>query len=644
MVVETKKKHSETMSSPQKSTPRGQLASLTLGAVGVVYGDIGTSPLYAFRESLAATIEQRGSVDAESIVGITSLVIWALMLIVTLKYVILILRADNHGEGGILSLMTLATNGVKDTNFARLTPSILMLGMAGAALFYGDAVITPAISVLSAVEGLELVTTHLTPFVLPIAVTIIIALFVVQVRGTEKIARFFGPIMALWFIILAIGGLIHVQDSPAIWAAFNPYHAIHFLTSHGHSSFIILGAIFLTATGAEALYADLGHFGKKPIRLAWFILVMPTLMLNYLGQGALVMANPTAASDPFFLLYPGWALLPMVILATLATVIASQAVISGAFSMTRQAIQLNLLPRFHIRYTSSSHSGQIYMPKVNWLLLAGVLLLIGLFRSSENLASAYGIAVTGTMIITALLLYIVMRKCWRWNMALCLAIILPLLCIDTVFFSANLTKVLHGGYLPLLFSTVLIIMMNTWWRGSEELHRQTHLHHYTMGVLLKNIRQYQPKRVMGTAIYLTSDSEYAPSALIQNLKHNQILHDHNILLTLCFNHEPYVPDEERIRIEPIDTDFQRIFLHFGYMESPNLTRSLTLLRARDIKLDMMNTTFFISRRNIVPSAKFGMPLWRDRIFIAMYEGASDAADYFHIPTSRVVELGVQMTV
>ena len=450
--------------------------------------------------------------------------------------------------------------------------------------------------------------------------------------------------MMLWFMAMALGGLTHIQDSPEIWSAFNPTHAIYFLTSHGHSSFIILGAVFLTATGAEALYADLGHFGKRPIRFAWFFLIMPTLMLNYLGQGALILKTPEAASNPFFLLYPDWALLPMVILATIATVIASQAVISGAFSMTRQAIQLNLLPRFHIRYTSHTHSGQIYIPKINWLLLIGVLLLIALFRNSANLASAYGIAVTGTMIITALLLFVVMHHNWRWNVLICLAIVLPLLAIDLIFFGANLTKVFHGGYLPLILSGVLILMMCTWRRGAAELHEQTHTHHQTMDSLIKNIAQNQPKRVMGTAIYLSSNAQYAPSALIQNLKHNQVLHDQNILLSLRFEQQPFVPEEKRINIEPIDKNFTRVFLHFGYMETPNLSRSLSLLRSQDIKLDLMNTTFFISRRNIIPSAKFGMPLWRDRIFIAMYEGASDAASYFHIPSSRVVELGVQMTV
>lgn len=632
------------MTSPNTHSPR-QLTGLTVGAIGVVYGDIGTSPLYAFRESAAAAIEQNGGVvNPESIIGITSLVIWALMLIVTLKYVVLVLRADNHGEGGILSLMTLALSGAKKSRYPQLIPTLMFLGMAGAALFYGDAIITPAISVLSAVEGLELVTTHLSHLVIPIAVGIIIALFMMQRRGTEHIARYFGPIMTLWFIMLALGGLLHVADSPTIWHAFNPLHATRFLIHHGYTSLVILGAVFLTATGAEALYADLGHFGKRPIRLAWFVLVMPTLMLNYLGQGALIMSHPETASNPFFLLYPDWALLPVVILATIATVIASQAVISGAYSMTRQAVQLNLLPRFYVRYTSQTHAGQIYLPKVNWMLLVGVMLLIALFRNSSNLAAAYGIAVTGTMVITATLLYVVMRHNWKWNRLSALAVILPLLAIDLVFFGANLTKILSGGYLPLMLSAVLVLLMNTWWHGSNELQEQTHDPHHTLDALTHDLHQYAPRRVTGTAIYLTSDANYAPSALVQNLKHNQVLHDHNILLTLVFEQCPYVQDEERIYTEVLNKDFTRIVLHFGYMEPPNLTRALTLLRHKGIKLEMMNTTFYISRRKIVPSANFGMPVWRDRIFIAMYESASDAAVYFHIPSSRVVELGVQMTV
>lgn len=632
------------MASDHTPASLSRLAGLTLGAVGVVYGDIGTSPLYAFRESVAATLEQTGSIDADSLIGITSLVIWSLILVVTLKYVVTLLRADNHGEGGILSLMTLALQGIQATPLARFTPAILMMGMTGASMFYGDAIITPAISVLSAMEGLELVTHAFTPFILPLAVVVILALFLMQARGTEKIARFFGPVMLLWFLAIAAGGLIHIQDSPAIWGAFNPVHALNFMTSHGYASVIILGAVVLTVTGAEALYADLGHFGKRPIRAAWFLLVMPALMLNYLGQGALIMARPEAAENPFFLLYPDWALLPMVILATCATVIASQAVITGAFSVTRQAVSLNLLPRFHIRYTSATQSGQIYMPKVNWLLLTGVLLLIALFRTSANLASAYGIAVTGTMVMAALLLFIVMRHHWRWHTATALIVILPLLAIDLAFFGANCTKLLHGGYMPLVLSVILIIMMSTWRRGSSELQRQTHRHHYTLDVLREELSRRQPRRITGTAVFMTSDHSYAPSALLQNLKHNQVLHDQNILLTLCFETTPAVPDENRIRIEPVDRDFTRIFLHYGYMETPNITRSLALLRSRNIRLDMMHTTFFISRRNIMPSAIFGMPLWRDRIFIALYEGASDAADYFHIPSSRVVELGVQVTV
>ncbi|NBO18548.1 MAG: potassium transporter Kup [Proteobacteria bacterium] len=611
--------------------------ALTVGAMGVVYGDIGTSPLYAFRESMAALAAQGGDITDAAILGIASLVIWSLLFVVTFKYVVLVLRADNHGEGGVLSLMTLARQ-------KRPGSHILLLGMAGAALFLGDAMITPAISVLSAVEGLKLATDTLTPYILPIATLIIIALFMLQARGTEHITRYFGPIMVLWFSALGLGGLVHLADTPKIWQAFNPTYGAELLAQHGSSSFIILAAVFLTVTGAEALYADLGHFGKKPIRAAWLGLVMPSLALNYLGQAAMVLSHPETAESPFFLLYPGWALLPMVGLATCATVIAGQAVITGAYSMTRQAIQLSLLPRMHVNFTSATQMGQIYIAKINWLVLAGVLLLIMAFRSSENLAAAYGIAVTGTMVITTLLLTVVMRHVWRWPLALMLLVIAPFFIIDMVFLAANLTKLAQGGFLPLLFSAGMMLLMHVWWRGSCELARQVREQHLTVDGLMTELCHRPPRRITGTAIFLTSDMQYAPSALLQNLKHNQVLHDHNILLTMCFENEPYITGERQVRVQSLNADFTRIYLHYGYMQQPNLSRSLAQLRAHNVKLDMMHTSFFISRRNIMPSAKFGMPLWKDRIFIAMYNSASDAADYFHIPPSRVVELGVQTTV
>ncbi len=612
--------------------------ALTLGSVGVVYGDIGTSPLYAFRESLMAAANG-GVAQPAMILGVLSLILWALIVIVTLKYVALLLRADNHGEGGILTLMALAQQAL-----GRRSAWVMLLGITGASLFYGDAIITPAISVLSALEGLKLATPVFEPYIIPIALSIMVALFAVQRRGTATMGRFFGPIMVVWFGALALGGLAHIQDSPDVWQAFNPAHAWYFITHHGWAGFIALGAVFLAVTGAEALYADLGHFGKRPIRLAWLLFVMPSLALNYLGQGALVLKDPETAEHAFYLLYPQHLLLPMVALATLASIIASQAVITGAFSLTHQAVQLSLLPRLRVLCTAQEHRGQIYMPQVNWVLFAGVIVLIETFRSSSNLASAYGIAVTGTMIITATLLFVVMRHRWKWPRPVAIAIITPLLAIDFTFFAANLTKLLNGGFLPLLLAGVLVLMMRTWVRGSRTLHESARGYHNTMESLIRSLKQYPTQRVDGTAIYLSSNTDYAPSALLHNLKHNKVLHRQNILLTLRFDNVPFVDDAERIQTEAINADFMRMTMRFGFMETPNVTRGLNLLRNGPLKPDMMLTSFFISRRHIMPSAKFGMPLWQDRIFIAMNNSASDAASYFHLPRSRVVELGVQMTV
>lgn len=606
---------------------------LVMGAIGVVYGDIGTSPLYAFRESLAAS-----GGGERAVLGVVSLILWALIIVVTIKYVFLLLRADNHGEGGILSLMALAAGDKKPGG------AILMLGIAGAALFYGDAIITPAISVLSAVEGLKLVTHSFKPYVIPVSVTILALLFAMQRRGTEKVAAFFGPVMLLWFLALAWGGIMHMADSPEVLEALNPIHGISFLANNGMAGAVALGAVFLSVTGAEALYADLGHFGKKPIRVAWLLIAFPSLALNYFGQGALALSNPEAAENPFYLLYPSWALVPMVILSTIATVIASQAVITGAFSLTSQAVRLGLLPRLSIQHTSEEHAGQIYMPQANWLMLAGIVLLIEIFHNSSNLAAAYGIAVTGTMVITASLAFIVARKIWKWNPRLTAFVIAPLMALDMAFFLSNLTKFFEGGFLPVMMSGVLFVMMLTWVRGAGELHEQDRDQQNSMENLLERLNRHPVQRVEGTAVFLSSNAAYAPSALIHNLKHNRVLHEHNILLTVRFANQPRVDDGERIETVKINRDFTRVFLSYGFMETPNIAKGLSLLREKGFRLDMMSTTFFISRRNIVPSARFGMPLWQDRIFIAMSNNASDAAAYFHIPQSRVVELGVQMTV
>jgi KUP system potassium uptake protein len=620
-------------------TKKNGLIASTLGTLGVVYGDIGTSPLYAFRESLAAATGEGRAIEPEVVLGLLSLILWALIIIVTLKYVFLLLRADNHGEGGILSLMALA----KITAPGK-SALITMLGISGVALFYGDALITPAISVLSAVEGLKLITDAFQPYILLIATVIIVLLFIVQHHGTEKVARLSAPFMLLWFVALAAGGLSHIADSPLVWQAINPYHGLHFLTHSGWAGFIALGAVFLSVTGAEALYADLGHFGKKPIRVAWLFLVMPSLMLNYFGQGALVLSHPEAAHDAFFLLYPDWALSGMVLLATLATIIASQAVITGAYSLTHQAIQLGLLPRLKVHFTSSVRIGQIYIPYVNWALLAGVILLIDLFRSSSALASAYGIAVTGTMVITACLAFLVMRYAWLCSLLASAAVILPLLIIDMAFLSANLTKFFDGGFVPILISALLVLMMRVWIKGSRSLHEQAYHENTTLTALIRQLDQTPPQRVEGTAIYLTSSNEFAPSALIQNLRHNNVLHARNFLLTLYFEAVPMLSDTRRVTIEPVNADFTRIGLYFGYMESPHVPEALGLLKSKGIILDIDATTFFISRRNIVPSEAHGMPLWQDYIYIAMANNASDAVDYFCLPLRRVVELGVQMTV
>lgn len=616
-----------------KTPSKRNLLTLAIGSIGVVYGDIGTSPLYAFRESIAA-VSDHGPV---AILGILSLILWSLTIIVTLKYVCILLRADNHGEGGILSLMTLVHQGI-----GKHAGWVMTFGIFGTALFYGDAIITPAISVLSAIEGVGLITHKLAPYTMQISIAILVGLFLIQRSGTGQISWLFGPITVIWFVALAWGGMLHIADHPTVWKAFNPYYAFHFIHQHGISSIFVLGGVFLAVTGAEALYADLGHFGKKPIRLAWLWFVMPSLMLNYLGQAALVLNNPETASNPFYLLYPEWALLPMVVLSTLATIFASQAVITGAYSLTKQAVQLGLLPRLHIDYTSDQHIGQIYMPQVNWALLAGVVFLILVFRSSSSLASAYGIAVTGTMLVTATFLYMVMRYIWKWKLPVILMVILPLISLDLVFLFSNLIKIFEGAFLPLLISAGLMVVMCTWRRGNHELHEQSHEYQYTMKYLLQELRNHPPKRVLGTAVYLSSDPVYAPSALLHNLKHNKVLHERNIIMTLRFTDSPYIDDANRMEIVPIDEDFMRIFMSFGYMEDPNVTRGMALLRAAGTKLDMMSTTFFISRRKILPSAKFGMPMWRDCIFISLSNRASDAANHFHLPPSRVVEMGAQI--
>ncbi|MET0530350.1 MAG: potassium transporter Kup [Microvirga sp.] len=632
---------------PEASTPESHshagFWTLMLGAIGVVYGDIGTSPLYAMRETVAAaTGGHHGTpvpLSRELIISILSLLIWALILTVSVKYVLILLRADNKGEGGSLTLVALTQLAL-----GRRSLPVLMMGMAGAALFFGDAAITPAISVLSALEGLKLVAPSFESYVLPGALAILIALFAVQSRGTGKVAAFFGPLTLLWFITMAGLGLLHIADDWEVLLSFNPYYGVSFLITHPGTAFAILGSVCLAVTGAEALYADLGHFGRRPIRVAWSTVVFPALALNYLGQGALVLSNPDALANPFFLLAPPWLLLPLVVLATLATIVASQAVITGAFSLTRQAIQLGLLPRLEVRFTSETHSGQIYLPRVNWLLLAAVVSLVMLFGSSSSLASAYGIAVFGTMVVTTLLACVVMSRSWGWGPVKTGLLMIPLLLIDLTFLSSNLVKLLDGGYVPLIIAGFFFVLMYTWVKGTRILFEKTRKIDVPLVELVQMLEKSPPHRVKGTAVFLTSDPDTAPAALLHNLKHNKVLHEKNVILTVRSEDIPRVEDEDRVAIEHVGDSFWRIRLSYGYMETPNIPRGLAILRKQGFKVDIMATSFFLSRRSIRPASHSGMPLWQDKVFIGLAKSASDATDFFQIPTGRVVEVGTQVTV
>jgi KUP system potassium uptake protein len=573
------------------------------------------------------------------VLGILSLIIWALLLVVTAKYVLILLRADNKGEGGTLALMALASRALSGR-----AATVVLLGIISGALFYGDAIITPALSVLSAIEGLKVATPAFDEYVVPITVAILIALFVVQSRGTAKSAMWFGPIMLVWFAVIAAMGLWHVVRYPIVLLAFNPWHAGVFLVHHGIIGLFTLGAVFLCVTGCEALYADLGHFGRGPIRFAWLIVVLPALVLNYLGQGAVVLADPKAIQNPFFLLYPHWALLPMVVLATVATVIASQAVITGAYSLTQQAIQLGLLPRFEIRHTSEALVGHIYMPRVNALLLIGVLLLVALFRSSSALASAYGIAVTGTMVVTALMAIVVIRRVWGWPAYAAAALMGPFLLIDFTFLSANMLKVIEGGWIPLLVGGLIMTVMYTWRRGTRILLAKTRKHEMPLESLVASLEKKSPHTVPGTAVFLTSDPEFAPTALLHSLKHYKVLHENNVILTIETADTPRVDAAERVRMMPVGKTFLRVVLRFGFMETPNVPKALAIARRLGWQFDIMSTSFFLSRRSLKPAAKSDMPPWQDRLFIALSRAANDATDYFQIPTGRVVEVGTQVAV
>jgi len=609
-----------------------------LGALGVVYGDIGTSPIYAFREALHAA-SAGGAVDRAEVLGVLSLIVWALTLIVTVKYVIFVLRADNGGEGGTLSLMALARRA-----YPRASGAILVTGICGAALFFGDAIITPAISVLSAVEGLKVVTPAFDPYVVPITLLILAALFAVQRFGTGSVASVFGPVTLLWFLSLGVAGVSHIVDDLSVFFAINPYYAIAYLVGQPEVAFVTIGAVFLAVTGAEALYVDLGHFGRRPIVMAWAWIVFPCLLLNYFGQGAFILAQGGTPENPFFEMLPEWGLLPMVGLATAATVIASQAVISGAFSLTRQAVQLGLLPRFVVQHTSEMQSGQIYMPRVNFMLAIGVMLLVVGFGASSNLASAYGISVTGEMLVTTILLFVVMVNMWKWKLPSALALIALFAVIDIGFFSANVVKVVEGGWVSILVAAGMCLVMWTWIRGTRYLFDKTRKNEIPIDFLAGNLAKKPPSLVPGTAVFLTSDPLSAPTALMHSLKHYKVLHEQNVILSVITAQQPTVPESERATLEQINELFMRVTLKFGYMEQPNVPKAMALCRKQGWKFDIMTTSFFLSRRSLKPAANSGMPLWQDKLYIGLARSAADATEYFQIPTGRVVEIGTQVAI
>jgi len=617
-------------------------AALTLGSIGVVYGDIGTSPLYALREAVVAA-SAGGTATPQAVLGVISLILWSLIIVVTLKYVVFLMRADNHGEGGTLALMALAQRGV-----AKAGGAIVLLGIVSAALFFGDAVITPALSVLSAIEGVKLVAPSAETYVVPITVVILLALFAVQSRGTARVAAFFGPIMPIWFFVIGLAAFPAILSQPQVLFSLNPLYAVSFMLHHGVIGFVTLGAVFLAVTGAEALYADLGHFGKKPIQTAWLFIVLPALTLNYLGQGALVISDPKVVENPdflpFYLMFPEWARGPMVVLAAVATVIASQAVITGAYSLTRQAIQLGLMPRFDVRHTSESQSGQIFIPRINRMLLIAVLLLVMMFRSSSALASAYGISVTGTMVVTAIMAFVVVWKVWRWSPFAAAALVAPFLCLDLTFLTANLLKVFEGGWVPLALGTWAMLLMYTWRRGSRLLFEKSRKLEFPLADLIAMLEKRPPQHVPGTAVFLTSDPTSAPTALMHSLKHYKVLHEKNVILTIETASTPRVDPAERVRLEQVSPMFTKVRLKFGFMESPNVPKALAIARKLGWQFDIMSTSFFLSRRALKPAAHSGMPRWQDHLFIALSRTANDATDYFQIPSGRVVEVGTQITV
>ncbi len=621
---------------PEDHTPQGRLPLLALGALGIVFGDIGTSPLYALKESFIGPHPL--AVDRLHIFGVLSLVFWTLMLVVTVKYVMIAMRADNHGEGGSFALLSLLSRSLPQR---RWTKGLVLLGVLATSLFYGDAIITPAISVLSAVEGLAVVEAGLQPLVLPISIGILFGLFLIQARGTAKVGIIFGPVVLVYFTTLAVLGVINIAAHPRVLESFNPIWAVRFFMLDPKLAFLALGSVVLAVTGAEALYADMGHFGRRPIAAAWLIVAFPCLLLNYMGQGALLLSNPRAVENPFFLMAPEWARLPLVILATLATIIASQAVISGAFSVTHQAVQLGFLPRLKIRHTSAKALGQIYIPAVNWALLSLVLLLIVTFKQSTNLASAYGIAVTGTMFLTTCMLAVLLFQVWKWNRILSGAIIGLFLVIDGTYFASNLTKIPDGGWFPLLIAGIIFTVLTTWATGRRLLRERLAEGAMPLPVFIKSTATTM-HRVRGTAVFLSSSPNTIPTALLHNIKHNQVLHERVLILTVKVEQVPYVEPAARLEIHDSGSGFYRVILHYGFMEDVDIPRDLSRMEHCGPAFSMMNTSFFLGRQKLIASRRPGMAVWRERLFAAMLQSSESAMEFFKLPTNRVVELGSQV--
>lgn len=621
------------------SASKSSLAALTLGAIGVVYGDIGTSVLYAVKEVFGS-----GHVPFThaNVYGVLSILFWTLTVIVSLKYVVLVLRADNNGEGGLIAMLALASTAVKDR--PALRHGLLAIGIFGTALFYGDGVITPAISVLSAVEGLEVISPHFKHYVVPITLLVLFALFAVQKRGTSGIGRFFGPITLVWFLTIAALGVAQIVGHPEILGAINPLHALRFMWAQPGTTFIILGAVVLCVTGAEALYADLGHFGKRPIRLAWFSVVMPCLTLNYFGQGALLLADPAAVKNPFFNMAPEWMLLPLVCLATMATVIASQALITGAFSVTKQAIQLGYLPRLKVQHTSVRHTGQIYMPFVNWSLFVAIVLAVVMFKSSTNLAAAYGIAVTLDMLITTVLTFYVIRYSWKYPLWVCLAATGFFFLVDLAFFSSNLLKLFAGGWFPLLIGGAVFTLMMTWKQGRALMYEKQHAESIELGSFLDALFVAPPARVEGTAVFLTADTGTVPNAMLHNLKHNKVLHAQNLFVTVRSHEVPWIGLDRRLQIEALGHDCWQVVVNYGFKNDQDLPEALAAMRGRGCEVGPMTTSYFLSRDLVVPTIGSGMAPWREKLFAQMHHNASAAAEFLNLPSNAVIELGSKVEI